>query len=86
MGTAVPKGFAGYFNISNATRYFSPPSPASTGGCCVLLFFLPQLCYEQVEGDFSQYMGQLQDKKHALTGEVLKYLGLQWVAPSAIPT
>lgn len=30
-------------------------------------------------------MGQLQDKKHALTGEVLKYLGLQWVAPSATP-
>ncbi|CAM9939041.1 unnamed protein product, partial [Ectocarpus sp. 12 AP-2014] len=31
---------------------------------------------------FSQYRKRLVEEKHALTGEVLSYLGLHWVAPS----
>ena len=76
LGAGVPKGLR--IRRGAPSRLFSRPRPVG-----VVLFFCGMM--SQVEGDFSQYMGQLQDKKHALTGEVLKYLGLQWVAPSATP-
>lgn len=51
--------------------YYAPNPPTPT----------PR-AWRQSAATFSQYRERLVEEKHALTGEILSHLGLQWVAPS----